>query len=486
MKKLLLIDLSDYFILDKKEYRPMSMIAMPLGLMSLATFLSKNLSNKIEIKIIKSGMDFFTENDVIQIINEGKPNYIGIRSFSINADELYSLCNKIKKNFPKTFLIVGGPHASTAPEEVLKKAPVDIIVIGEGEYTFLELISKLLERKDYSDVAGIVFNKNGRKIFTSKREPIVDLDNLPFPEYDLIDLEQYATKMNWALMKRKNALIESSRGCPFDCIFCHNLFGKRVRFRSADSIFNEIKKLYDKYNVDEFFFVDDAFNLDYNRAIKLFDKIIDSNIKIKIHFINGLRGDLLDQNFIDKMVSAGTISVAYAVETASKRLQKYIHKNINLEKLKKNIEYTCEKDIMVRLFFMFGFPTETEKEVEQTLSSMKQFKKCLPLFFAVKYYKNTKMYDLAIKEDFSKTELNKVGKGGYHQIEFCSTPLLSEIFMKKVLYRYLKEVLLNKERMKNIINIQRKYLSDNEIKNFYSEFFMKKINSVEHLISLCN
>ncbi|HLD28273.1 MAG TPA: radical SAM protein [Patescibacteria group bacterium] len=482
MKKILFIDLSDYFIYQG-NHRPMSMITLPLGLMSLGTFLQSQFD--LEVKIIKSGIDFLTEDEAIEVIASVNFDYIGIRSLSISADELYQLSHKIKEKFPNLFLMIGGPHASSAYKDVIENTPADAVIVGEGELTLKTLISKLLNNEDYRDLPGLAVRKDGQCIFNGPGEFIHNLDQLPFPNYALIDLDKYANKMNWASVRRKNALIESSRGCPYSCIFCHNLFGQSLRFRSPRIIFSEMERLHKKLAINDFFFIDDAFNLNYEVAMELFDKIIDSKIKINLHFTNGLRGDRLDQKFIDKMVEAGTATVAYAVETASPRLQRYINKNLNLQKIEENINYSCDRGIMVRLFFMFGFPTETKAEVEATLLMMKKFKKCLPMFYATKYYKNTKLYEMAIQEGFSRTEMEKVESGGYHQIEFCATPLLSPEFMKKIHFRYLTEVLFNKERMQNTIEIQKKYFSEDEIKDFYSDFLMRDIKNLDSLMSLC-
>jgi MoaA/NifB/PqqE/SkfB family radical SAM enzyme len=280
--------------------------------------------------------------------------------------------------------------------------------------------------------------------------------------------------------------MESTRGCPYSCTYCHVIFGKKTRYRTPESVIDEIKTLIKDQNITDLFFTDDIFNIDKKRATRIFDLIIAEKIKVRIHFPNGLRGDIMDEEFIDKMVEAGVISVAYAFETPSPRIQKYMKKNVHLEKLKKVVHYTCTKGIMVRLFFMYGFPTETEEDVNYTLEFMKQFKYVVsPYFFALKYYRDTEMYEQAQEQGFNISTLDNSAKGLYTEFEFCETPLLSKEFMKKVHYRWLSEIILNKERFTNALEIQKKFHTDEEIIAYYSSFFGKDFDSIESLLKLC-
>jgi radical SAM superfamily enzyme YgiQ (UPF0313 family) len=141
---------------------------------------------------------------------------------------------------------------------------------------------------------------------------------------------------------------------------------------------------------------------------------------------------------------------------------------------------------MVRLFFMYGFPTETEEDVNYTLEFMKQFKSAVsPYFFALKYYRDTEMYEQAQEQGFNISTLDNSAKGLYTEFEFCETPLLSKEFMKKVHYRWLSEIVLNKERFTNALEIQKKFHTDEEIIAYYSSFFGKDFDSIESILKLC-
>ncbi|MBU1975753.1 MAG: B12-binding domain-containing radical SAM protein [Nanoarchaeota archaeon] len=484
--KLCFVDLSNYEPKQEGAGRSINLYGFPLGLMSLATVLNNNFT-KLDIELLDFGIDYGTKEDLIEKIVAYAPDYIGMRALSTNETLLGEVIGELREKLPKAFFLVGGPYSSGPTEDDFKRIKTDVFVIGEAEQTVVKLFKKLLAKEDYSDVNGIAFMKDG----TCQKNPpmtcIPAMDDIPFPDYELIDYEKYFSKVNWGYTRSKYALLESTRGCPYQCIYCHNIFGKRPRYRSAESMFKEIKRLHGKYGMEDFFFVDDIFNLNYDRTEKIFDMIIKSGMKVKLHFPNGLRGDLLDENIIDKMVEAGGISTALAVETPVPRMQKLIGKHLNLEKLKENIHYACEKGIMVRLFFMYGFPTETEEDINFTIDYMKQFKKAvLPYLFSTIYYKNTKMYDMALKEGFTLQELQDSQKGLYNEVQYLETPLLSKEFLKQTKHRWMKEVILNKERMTNALAIQRKYLIEDDIKLFYSSFFGREITDLDRVLKMCN
>lgn len=229
------------------------------------------------------------------------------------------ISNIVKEINPKCITILGGPHASVFYDHALENAKIDIAVIGEGENTFVELLNKLLQDQPIDDVKGIVFKKNNKIILTPYREPIENLDSIPFPAWDLVDFKKYSSvsSMNAYCAARPWAIIFTSRGCPFRCAYCHKIFGKRTRFRSPENVIAEIELLTQKYGVKEIQIVDDFFNVDLNRAKTICDLIIDKKIKIKIAFPNALRGDMMDRELIHKLREAGCYAIAYAVETAS-------------------------------------------------------------------------------------------------------------------------------------------------------------------------
>ncbi|MFW5989722.1 MAG: B12-binding domain-containing radical SAM protein, partial [Desulfosudaceae bacterium] len=248
---------------------------------------------------------------------------------------------------------------------------------------------------------GVAFLEKGALVRGGREEFIRDLDSLPRPDYTLIDLNRYTDHgytMNGVLAEKKHVHIISSRGCPYGCLYCHDIFGKKFRPRSPESFVGEIKWLYYQHGVREFHIVDDIFNLDKKRLREILNRIISSDLKIKIAFPNGIRGDLLDETDIRLLRQAGCYMITFAIETASRRLQKVIKKNLEIDKAMANIELASRAGIITRSFFMLGFPGETVAEIKSTISLAVNSPLDLVFFFSVVPFKNTGLERLAARE----------------------------------------------------------------------------------------
>ena len=372
MFKILFIEADEYRELHIPGMDPVPFdIVHPLGLMLLASLL-RDARPERQFKILD--MRFFKRDysALPGIIKDFKPDIIGVRAVSRNAKFMHSLIEDMKAVSPRSYIIVGGPHITAAKEKVLEDKNIDIGVYGEGDITFPILVERLEDGKDYKDINGIIYREGDRIITTPPQDFIKDLDSLPFPAWDLVEMEPYFEAMYSPHApihynaRREAASILTSRGCPYNCSYCHNIFGKKVRFQSAEKAFGEIKRLYEEYGVRQFDIRDDIFNINKKRAHKICDLIIEHKLDLNLAFPNGLRGDIMDRELIIKLKEAGTSHITYALETASERLQKMLRKNINLEKLREAIRITSEQGILVRIFVMMGLPTETREEMLAT------------------------------------------------------------------------------------------------------------------------
>lgn len=477
--KILLIDANGSWISGSKKIGEQAVL--PLGLMYLSAYLKKNFKHPLEIKLVNTIVDISDSSELEKIFFDFKPDLVGVRLLSVNLDYF----NELTKKFPKNVkVIVGGPHVNLSPFDILDKEEIDFIGLNEGEETLLELATALKEKKDFTTIKGLGYKKEGKGIINEKRDFISDLDSLPFPDYSLIDLKKYEKVLSYGYTLRKQGLILSSRGCPFSCNYCFNFTGRKFRKRSAQNVFEEIKELHEKYEIKNFFIVDDNFNIERQRCVDFFKLIINSGIKINLYFTSGLRGDLMDKEFIDLMIESGTIWVTFGVETVNERVQKIANRIMDVKKLKESIEYCCEKGIMVGAFFMIGFPNETKEEAMETLQFVEGIKGItMPYLFGVKFYPGTNLYKIAGDMGILDAE-NKNIYHPYHEISTHKTDLLSEEDFKELFVYFMREIFLNKERLRNAIKVQRKFLSDEEIKMLYSTFLKREINSPEEAFHL--
>ncbi len=258
-----------------------------------------------------------------------------------------------------------------------------------------------MRREPVSDLRGIAFLDVETIVCHGRQEPIENLDVVPFPDYSLIDPGRYTNTghvMNGLQAENRHTQVVSSRGCPYGCLYCHNIFGKKFRTRSPKNFVSEIMWLYHHYGIQEFHIIDDIFTLDKNRMHEILHRIIDSGMRIKIAFPNGVRGDLLDEKDIPLLKQAGCYMLTFAIKTASKRIQKIIRKNLDIDKAMENIRLACRAGIITRGFFMLGFPGETVEEIKATISLARQSCLDLVFFFTVVIFKNTGLNRLAAEQ----------------------------------------------------------------------------------------
>lgn len=317
---------------------------------------------------------------------------------------------------------------------------------------------------------------------TSPRAQITDINDLPIPDRSLVNYEKYNRLIGQALVKNTIAL-QATRGCPYNCIYCHKIWPKSHVFRSAENILAEIE-LYYNMGVRRFVFVDDVFNLHHGNSSRLFQQIIAKGLKVQLFFPNGLRGDILTKEYIDLMVEAGTVNISLALETASPRLQKLIHKNLNLEKLYENLGYIASKhpQVILEVAFMHGFPTETEEEALMTLDFIKSIQWIhFPHLNILKIFPGSEMEELALQNGITKEMIHKSVSLAYHELP--ETLPFPKTFTSKFQIKYLDEYFLLKERLLKVLPVQMRVMKESELVEKYNSYLPVEIKSFDDLLA---
>ena len=368
---------------------------VPLGLGYVASYLKIHRPQD-EPKIIDARNLRLKPEKIIKLAQEFNPDLIGISAINFEADQVQILARLLKQIRPQTRLILGGPFPSANRDSIFTQIPeIDYLVVGEGEKTFLGLVNALEQEIEPKQVPGIFYQRNGEVIFTGEPEFVNNLDQLPF-DWELVNPKSYfhhrgRNSENIIKYSYKTLSIITSRGCPFGCIFCHNIFGKKFRARSPEKVVEEIALLRHKYGVEELEIVDDSFNLDLNRAKEICQGIIDRGLGLHLTLPNGIRGDIVDEEFLDLLKQAGFYRIAFAVESASPRIQKLIKKRINLEKVKWAIEETNKRGMIATGYFIMGFPTETEEDIKMTIEFACSSKLSVASFFYLNPFPGTEV-----------------------------------------------------------------------------------------------
>ena len=341
---------------------------LPLGLLAIGSVLKRAGH---QVKILDLRISNSPDEELSSVMKSFNPQVVGIGVMTIECKYGFIDAAKVKKLNPDVTIIFGGPHCSHEPRFILNDPNVDLMVSGEGDLTITELIDALEQGRDIENIAGIAYKKNGSYIRTADRPVIRDLDKFD-QEYDLINLERYFNFQSsmdfFPVFRNKRFLpLVTSRGCPFKCTYCHDIFDKSIQYRSPKAVVDEIEYLINKYGAREFHIVDDVFNVNMKRAKLVLDAIIQKNLNIHISFPNGLRADFFDDELIDKMQRAGVYRMALGIESGSQRIQDMIQKDLDINIIYGVVEKLTRARMSVHGFFMLGFPSETRKEMEATI-----------------------------------------------------------------------------------------------------------------------
>jgi len=370
----------------------------PLGVLYLASYLRKHLGAEVRVADVLHMKN--PTQEVADIVRGMDPDIVGLSGLTCEALMLHHAAQIVRSAKPHVPLFAGGPYPSSDPARSLSDRNIDAVVVGEGEVTLLELARCIQEegpawKSSLSTIPGMALrSENGAVNLSPPRPPITDLDSIPAPAWDTIDIRWFWTHRSMSTGGvRPYMPIFTSRGCPYRCTYCHNLFGRKFRTRSPESVLDEFEELQRNFGVNDFEFLDDSINLDRKRFVAILEGLLDRGMHPKLHFPNGVRTDLMSEEEIRLIDQVGAGELSVAVETASPRLQKRTRKNLNLDKVWNNIELMAELRIFTRGFFMLGYPTETEEELQSTIDYAATSRLHLASFHITNPFPGTAIFD---------------------------------------------------------------------------------------------
>ncbi|MDI6902782.1 MAG: radical SAM protein [Methanocellales archaeon] len=370
----------------------------------------------------------------------------------------------IKKEFPSVKILFYGSHATALPSEILRQE-IDFVAIGEPELTIKELVEKRLEPEN---VNGLAYKKD-KIIINPTRALIQNLDILPFPARDLLKNELYRLPYG----RIPCTVVQSSRGCPFRCIFCTSMlvYGNKFRARSAESLLNEFKHLQEDLGIREVFFLDDTFTFDMERVEKFCDLLIESDIDISWSFQS--RVDKVDKKLLRKMKDAGCYLAGFGVESGSQKILDSLRKGITLGQVRESFKNARDVGLSTGGFFIFGSPGETKEDIEKTVKLALELKPDL--------VKTSIMTPLPGTELF--VNLDKEGKlltKDWSKYEFTSSYViksnLKEDEIKDELKRFYRKFYIRPHyvlgqilKIKNFSDLRQKFRSFSSLSSFINK-----------------
>ena len=420
-------------------------VTQPMGLMYIGATLKKSGH---EPKIHDCGSDYKDLHILKRTIIDWKPDFIGISIIITELELTRKIMEIIREIMPEVSVTFGGPWPSANPDESIKTFGADFVVIGEGELVFPQLIDAINKGLPTESIPGTASMVNGNvKINPGRYLTEDELNALPFPAWDLLDDKLYANNPSFATVGCRSYMsVVTSRGCPYRCAYCHRTMGKVFRKRSADSVLAEMEELRFKYGFKEFEILDDCFNLDRERMHAILKGIKNKPGKIKLHFPNGIRADMIEPEDMALFKQAGTVSACFAIETSSPRLQKMIRKNLNIEKATRAINASVKAGIYTIGFFMLGFPTETYKESSDTVDFASSSPLHRAMFMLVTPFAGTELAEI-VSDSIKKKEGFRNPRYVNYFTNVLNISAMSDDELHKVFRRAYRRFFLNPKRI---------------------------------------
>ena len=368
-----------------QRYVPLS---VPIGVGYLAGYL---LENGRKAEVIDEHIDPLSRQVLSRLLGKLSPPYIfGISTLTACAQRSYEIAGQIKHWYPDSAIILGGIHPTVLPEEALGNTAVDFVVRGEGEGILLELYDAIKNRRDCSGIKGLSYKSGGKLIHNPPAElPVLD----SFPPFPYHLFESGLGKYNFSF-------ISSSRGCPYECIFCsqRSISGKRFRYVSEEVVLGEIGLLINRYNQGHINFVDDNFTVDKQRVTSLCRGMIERGFQEKATFDCQTRADAVNDEILFLLRRAGFRVINYGLETASERLMLLLNKRETVAENIAAVKLTQKHGFGVSGTFIFGLPTETKIERWQSYRLAKDLDLDYVRFNNATPYPGTRLYEIAKSE----------------------------------------------------------------------------------------
>jgi radical SAM superfamily enzyme YgiQ (UPF0313 family) len=373
---------------------------IPYGLATIAAVL-RDAGHYVEILDLNALRP--SEAETMRLVSEGRWDIVGLSGLITTYGFQKRIAPVIRKAHPRAFLLTGGGLATSVPQLVMEKIPVDAAAIGEGEETARELAEALSSGRNLVEVDGLVWRDGNEIRWNKPRRNIEDLDSIPLPAWDLLPMETYIRNPVWGgkavnssdfppdVPNDRSMNIISSRGCPCNCNFCYHLFGRgKYRFRSAQNIIGEVRLLAERYGVQFIGFIDDNFMASRSRALQFCDMLLKEPYKVWW----GCHGrvDGAEPQLLRRMREAGCVWIGYGIESGSQRILDAMNKGVTVEKAEAAIVETRRAGIFANTTFIFGWPGEDESSVRETAEFKERLGINASSFFATSY-PGTKLFE---------------------------------------------------------------------------------------------
>jgi len=455
---------------SKEDVIEMSGAYPRIGIASIAAYL---LEHGVDVRIVDPELKKLSIEDIKKEISKFNPAIVGLPAYTEEIHNAAIIAEAVKEFSPDTITVVGGPHPSAIPIETLEEfESFDIAVVGEGEITLNEIASG----KDLKNIQGIAYRINGEIKRNVDREPISNLDEMPFPAWQLYDLNEYRGRsLASGFGKNENSLelpVEGARGCPSNCSFCFRLAGNKIRFKSTKKVVDDIERCIKKFGANKIYFTEGTFGVKKKFAFELCNIIIERGLNNSVTWSTGARVDI-DIDLLRKMKEAGCNFIGFGVESGDSDILKGVGKNISPEQSIKIFEICKKIGIKTEANFILGLPYETKETAMKTIKLASKLKADYANFAILVPFPGTKVYEMALKNEaglkIKSKDWRMYGKqmGEALESENLTYKELKKLQMKAYRSFYLKPsnigALLRRLSYNRIIYILKYFLENNKI-----------------------
>lgn len=388
-----------------------SSATVPAALLYLDAWLRKNniVSRIIDIKLGRPGI-ILNKNQLEQIkysileqVKILKPRYIGIPCYTSEFWDVIDLSKRIKA-IHKCIIIVGGLHVSIKSEDFFfEGTPIDIAVVGDGQYPLVEIIRRMDSGKDMIGVEGVILREKGGKLLMQGASSFADWDTLPNPDYSRLNMDYYS-KPHTGIIRNlivSGVHIFTTIGCPFSCTFCANS-NKKVNYRPISSVLAEIQQLKDNYNIDSFYILDDTFLLKRERLIEFIEGL--RSRKINLIWAMETRVNTIDEEIAKLVKAAGCIQIDFGVESGSPESLVRMKKGITEDQIIKAFSICRKYSLRTLANFMFNTPGESAEDVKKTIEMIRKTSPTRLSICLTVPFPGTVIYNEYVKPPLTKEE----------------------------------------------------------------------------------
>jgi radical SAM superfamily enzyme YgiQ (UPF0313 family) len=426
-----------------------------LGISYISSYLK---SRGIESKIFDANYNSWTEEQTVDMVAKYRPDVIGITAMTHEINKAHSIITALSKRLNNIPSVIGGCHVTALPQETLTEFHnFSYGIYGEGEETMLSLIECLNHKREaeVSAINGLVHRNNNQVFVNPPRTRLSseELSNLPYPDFG-----QYFKNKGALSGKNDYYVMISSRGCPYNCIFCMQVLGRQVRRRSAESIVKEMEYAIEQYGAHTIYFLDEIFLFNDQLTYDIIDLMKEHHLPQRIRWRGLTRVNFVDEKLIKKVKEAGCFALEIGIEAGSNEVLKRINKQITVEQAEQAVKIIQDAGIAVEANFILGHPNETVESIKATINLAAKLNTDTAAIGIMTPYPGTKIFEMAQRGEggyrLLTRDWSKYDKYGGKALELEGLPIreLEKWQRRGLLFFYLKNF-----RMLDLVRFVFKY-----------------------------